>query len=112
MLSFLQNTPISTLVNSMMKSVDSHKTVKFILCVVHNSLLQKLQIFPMLNIFYTVQSNKIPVKDKGYQLKLRINTVVEINDCLMAVKHFYLPVFFLNFLYLAYCLFFIINKLP
>lgn len=85
MLSFLQNTPISTLVNSMMKSIDTHTTVKFILCVVHNSLLQKLQIFPMLNIFYTVQSNKIPVKDIGYQLKLRIHTVVGINHCLMVV---------------------------
>lgn len=80
MLCFLQNTPISSLVNSMMKSIDSHTTVKFILCVVHNSLLQKLQIFPMLKIFYTVQSNKIPVKDTGYQLKFRINTVVEINN--------------------------------
>lgn len=75
----------------MIKSIDSHKTVKFILCVVHNSLLKKLQIFPMLNIFYTVQSNKIPLKDIGYQLIFRINTVVEINHCLMAVKHFYIP---------------------
>lgn len=106
MLSFMQNTPISTLVNSMMKSIDSHKTVKFILCVVHNSQLQKLQIFPMLNIFYKVHSNKIPVKDIGYQLKFRINTVLEINHCLMAGKHFYMPVYFLNFLYVAYFLFY------
>lgn len=108
MLSSLQNTPISTLVNSMMKSMDSHKTVKFILCVVNNSLIQKLQIFPMLNIFYTVQSNKIPVKDIGHQWKFRINTVVEINHYLKNTisKTFLHASFFLNFLYLAYCLFY------